>query len=300
MSISPSSVPQPEEPAPTKSSNSSFRVFLVGVAALVIGLGALLFYVRRVESRFEQTQNSLQSTLKSQAEIVERLMRRLEQAEAREAELQGEFTVAKDRLGLTQAELQRALQITSEVARQQKEADARLATQLGQLQQEQVATKGAVGGLSTDVVGVKGEVKTTQEELEATRTELRRVIGDLGVQSDLIAHNRTELEELRRRGERDYMEFDLRKTSRRQRIGPLQLELKKTDVKRQKYTLNLVADDKTIEKKDKTVFEPVQFYLEGYAQPTEIVVNQIDKDRIVGYVSVPKKKEARTPMGTSS
>lgn len=303
MSITPTPLSQPEEQLPRQNGASSFRLFLVLVVALVVGLGALLLYFRRVESRLEQTQRSLQSALESQGETLQKLAQRLGQAEARDAELQGDFTVAKDRLGLTQSELQKARQITSELARQQKEAQQageQLATQLGQLQQEQVATKGALGGLSSDVVGVKGEVKSTKEDLEATRTELRRVIGDLGVQSDLVAHNRTEIEQLRQRGERDYVEFDLRKSSRRQRFGPVQLELKKTDEKRQKYTLTLVADDRTIEKKDKTVFEPVQFYLEGYAQPTEIVVNQIQKDRIVGYLSVPKKKEARTPMKASS
>ncbi|OFW23705.1 MAG: hypothetical protein A3H27_08470 [Acidobacteria bacterium RIFCSPLOWO2_02_FULL_59_13] len=299
MSISPASVPQPEELPPAQSSGISFRIFLVVVAALVIGLGGLLYYVVQLENRFEQTQNSLESNLRAQGEVLERLSQRLEQAEGRDAELRGEVTVAKNRLGLTQTELQKARQITLQLAEQQKQADEQIATRLGQLQQEQVATKGALGGLSTDVVGVKGEVKTTKVELEKTQSELKRVIGDLGVQSDLVAHNRAELEQLRLRGERDYLEFDLRKSSKRQRIGPVQLELRKTDVKRQKYTLNLVADDRTIEKKDKTVFEPVQFYLEGYGQPTEVVVNKIDKDRIVGYISVPKAKETREPMKSS-
>ena len=303
MSISPTSVLQPEEPPPAKASGIGFRVFLIVVAALVIGLGGLLYYVVQLENRFHQTQSSLESTLRSQGEVLERLSQRLGQAESRDAELQGDFSVTKNRLGLTQAELQKARQITADLAQKQKEAketDEQMTARLGQLQQEQVSTQGALGGLSSDVVGVKGEVKSTKEDLEATRTELRRAIGDLGVQSDLIAHTRGDLDELRKRGERDYLEFDLRKSSKRQRIGPVQLELRKTDAKRQKYTLNLVADDKAIEKKDKTVFEPVQFYLEGYAQPTEVVVNKIEKDRIVGYISVPKKKETRTPMNTSS
>ncbi|MBI4459775.1 MAG: hypothetical protein HY648_06930, partial [Acidobacteria bacterium] len=159
---------------------------------------------------------------------------------------------------------------------------------------------GSVGSLSTDVTGVRAEVKSTKEDLEATRSELKRVVGDLGVQSDLVAHNRAELEELKRLGTRDYVEFDLTKNKRAQRVGLVQLELKNTDVKKQKYTVNLIVDDRSIEKKDKTVHEPVQFYQEGYTGATEIVVNQVYKDRIVGYVSVPKKRESRTPMGSSS
>ncbi|MDP2735424.1 MAG: hypothetical protein Q8P12_04405, partial [bacterium] len=156
MSISPTSVPQPEELPPTKSSGISFRIFLVVVAALVIGLGGLLYYVVQLENRFEQTQNNLESNLKSQGEVLERLSQRLEQAEGRDVELRGEVTVAKDRLGLTQDELQKARQVTLQLAEQQqkqKQADEQMATWLGQLQQEQVDTKGALGGLSTDVVG---------------------------------------------------------------------------------------------------------------------------------------------------
>ena len=98
---------------------------------------------------------------------------------------------------------------------------------------------------------------------------------------------------MRQLGAREYFEFDLRKAKRPARIGPVSLHLRKTDVKRQKYTLHLIADDRTIEKKDKTANEPVQFYQDGFRLPTEIVVNQIYKDRIVGYVSVPRQREGR-------
>ena len=109
-----------------------------------------------------------------------------------------------------------------------------------------------------------------------------------------MATNRNELAELRLRGERDYFEFDLRKTKQPQKYtGGVALQLKKTDVKRQKYTVDLIADDRRIEKKDKNTNEPVQFYQQGQRVPAEIVVNQILKDRIVGYISMPKVKESR-------
>jgi len=152
-----------------------------------------------------------------------------------------------------------------------------------------VAARGAIGSVNSEVSGVKVEVTKTKDELATTKTALQRVVGDMGVQSDLIARNHDELVELRARGERDYFEFDLRKSDKAQRVGGLGLQLKKTDVKRQKYTVALIADDRNIEKKDKTVFEPVQFYQSGSRTATEIVVNQIYKDRITGYVSAPKK-----------
>ena len=311
MSITPSPVPRPEGPAaettgaasaPAEGRSFSWGPWIVLACLMALGLGGLFLYTRRLEDRVAGIQAKLESALNSHGEQLEQLSGRLEQGDTRDTELRGQIDVAQDRLGKTQGELQRTRQAAAELAKQQKEQKdtaQQMVGQLGQLQQEQTVTKGTVGNLTTEVGGVRTEVKTTQEQLAATRSELQRVIGDLGVQSDLIAHNRGELEELKARGERDYVEFDVRKGGR-QRVGNLFVELKKTDVKRQRYTLNLTADDRTIEKKDKTVFEPVQFYQEGLRQPTEVVVNQILKDRIVGYISAPKRKEARPPMKAAS
>ena len=313
MSITPSPVPRPEgemgtetPPQPPVSAGGGEpprRSWTLLAVLFVACLGALGYYSYQLTNRLEEMQRKFDATATSQNEILQALHQRMEENDERYAELQGEFSVTKDRLGLTQNELQRARQISLELAQRQREAATQLASQINQLSQEQTATKGTVGSLTTDVAGVRSEVETTKEDLESTRSELQRVIGDLGVQSDLIAHNRTELADLRLRGERDYFEFDLQKRSRIQRIGGIALELKKTDVKRQKYTINLIADDRTIEKKDKTTHEPVQFYRPGSRYPTEIVVNQIYKDRIVGYVSAPKpspQQDGRTPMSAAS
>ena len=240
--------------------------------------------------RIQKIGNKLETSFSAQGETIRKLSRNVEQADAN---LQGNFRQAEERLGRTQAELQRTQRLSNMLAQQHKETEEQLANRLGQLQQEQTATQGTVGNLTTDFSGVKQEVSLTKEELASTRSELQRVIGDLGVQSDLIAHNHTELTELRQRGEREYQEFDLRKSNTPFRVGVVSLQLRKTDLKRQKYTLHLIADDRTIEKKDKTANEPVQFYLVGNRVPTEIVVNQIYKDRIVGYISMPKQKNAR-------
>lgn len=304
MSISPTPLSGSEgrfggTPAPQEKPVPRSAVIALGIVTLV-GLVGLFLYAQqmnqRINNRLDQVNATLESTLSSQEETLARLHQRLEQGEARDTELQGQVATAREHLGTTQSELQKARQMASELARQQKESSEQLAGQLGQLTQEQVATKGNVGALSTDVAGVKTEVKTTKDELASTRAQLQRVIGDLGVQSDLVAHNREELAELRQRGEREYIEFNLRTKDRSLKIAGIQMQLKKTDVKRNKFTVNLVVDDRTIEKKDKTVFEPVQFYRAGYRTPTEIVVNQVQKDQIVGYVSVPKKMESREPM----
>jgi chromosome segregation ATPase len=266
---------------------------IIVAVVMVLGMGSLFLYSKGLSDRLDQTQRALQASLDSQGESLQQIVSRLDQTDLRHSELKDEFGTANQRLGSTQTELRLARQAASEIARQQKESDEQLASRLGQLQQEQDGTRANLGSLSTDVVGVKTEVKTTQTELEKTRSELQRVMGDLGVQSDLIARTRGDLDALRMRGDREYVEFDLKKASKRQRYGTVQLELKKTDEKRQKYTVNLIADDKTIEKKDKNAFEPVQFYQTGYRAPTELVVQQIMKDRIVGYISSPKLRDAQ-------
>ena len=116
----------------------------------------------------------------------------------------------------------------------------------------------------------------------------------MGVMSGLIAHNHDDLEELKRRGDRNYYEFTIQKSKTPQRVGPVQIALNKTDQKKSRYTITVLADDKSIEKKDKTSGEPVQFYMKGSARltPYEIVVFDVNKNQITGYLSAPKDTSA--------
>src|SRR5438067_8764641 len=122
-------------------------------------------------------------------------------------------------------------------------------------------------------------------------------MGDMNVMSGLIAHSRDDLEELRRRGDRNYYEFTLQKAKNSQRVGPVQMSLNRTDPKKSKYTITVIADDRTIEKKDKTSGEPVQFYVKGSARmaPYEIVVFDVGKNQITGYLATPKEGGAAAP-----
>ncbi len=147
--------------------------------------------------------------------------------------------------------------------------------------------------VSTDVGGVKTQVASTQAELQKTISQLKSVQGDMGVASGLIATNASELSALKRLGERNYFEFKLGKSKERQRVGDVTLLLKKTDPKKNKYTLEVMADDKLTEKRDKNINEPVQFYTSKARQPYELVVNQVQKDQIVGYLATPKEQIAR-------
>jgi hypothetical protein len=114
----------------------------------------------------------------------------------------------------------------------------------------------------------------------------------MGVMSGLIARNHEDLEELKRRGERNYYEFELRKSKTPSRVGPIMVRLKDVNTKRSRYTLDVIAEDKPIEKKDKTVGEPVQFLVGRQRPPYELVVFELSKDRAVGYLSTPKEAPA--------
>ena len=133
----------------------------------------------------------------------------------------------------------------------------------------------------------------TRSELEKTIATLKATQGDLGVQSGLIATNGKELAALKALGERNYTEFKLGKTKAPQKVGDIAVFLEKCDPKNNRYTIRVIADDKTVEKRDKTLNEPVQFLLSKATQPYELVVNDIKKDLISGYVASPKVQQTR-------
>ncbi len=192
--------------------------------------------------------------------------------------------------------LKQAKELNQRLEEQQKEVSGELsqlkdATTTASTKINEVSND--VTGVKTDVTGVKADVASTQSELEKTSSELKRAVGDMGVMSGLIATNAKDLAALRELGERNYFEFDLKKPETTKKIGDVTLVLKKADPKRNRYTVEVMADDKRVEKKDKSVNEPVQLYVADNRQPYEIVVNQIKKDEVVGYLATPKVKMAR-------
>jgi len=168
-----------------------------------------------------------------------------------------------------------------------------VAGDLDQLKQAHTTTVSKVDQIGGDLTGVKGDLASTRTDVDGHGAELKRVNGDMGVMSGAIATNAKELSALRELGERNYTEFDIKRKSDPQTIAGIQLALTKADPKRNRFTLNVVADDKRVEKRDRTVNEPVQLYVSGYRQPVEIVVNQVNKDEVVGYIATPKVAVAR-------
>jgi acetolactate synthase small subunit len=184
---------------------------------------------------------------------------------------------------------QLARQIQAEEAKVQQQ----VSSEISEVKTAANTANAKIADVSTDVGGVKTQVTATQAELQKTIADLKSTRGDMGVQSGLIATNAQELQALRRLGERNYFEFKLGKTKVPQRVGDITLKLKSTDAKKNKYTVEVMADDKLTEKKDKNVNEPLQFYSSKAKQPYEIVVNQVQKDLIVGYLATPKEQSGR-------
>jgi hypothetical protein len=183
-----------------------------------------------------------------------------------------------------------AKQLTEAQAKQQ----AQVQSQITDVQQQATTANTKIGEVSTDVTAVKTDLGSTKAELEKTVANLTKVQGDLGVTSGYVATNGKELEALKRLGERNYFQFTLvKKDKQPKRVGDVSLKLRSVDKKRNKYTLEVLADDKTVEKKDKGINEPLQFYVAKAKQPYELVVNEVGKDQITGYLATPKDTTPR-------
>lgn len=244
-------------------------------------------------ARFAQLEGTVSRTSRSVDTSVEEVKGMMD-AKGKELEEQTQ-RVEQRVLGRTQS-------LAKELEQNKAQQQAALRDVGGKLSNlEQVAsdTDSRVGSLTGRVDTVKTEVDKTREELERAIADLKTVRGDLGVQSGLIATNGEEVAALRRLGDRDYFEFDLTRTKQPVRVGNVRIKLRKADRKRQKFTLELYADDKKIEKKDKTLLEPVQFYVIGSRIPYELVVNKVEKNRIVGYIATPKAAAERKPAPTT-
>ncbi len=188
---------------------------------------------------------------------------------------------------------------SEELSRQIADTHTAVASQLNELSELKDKTTSKFTEVATDVDHVKSNVENvkssaaaTQTQLDGTSADLKRVVGDMGVMSGLIATNSKDLDTLRALGERNYFEFNVNKGGT-QKVGDVTLVLKKSDPKRNRYTVDVLADDRHVEKRDKTINEPIQLYVGGNSQPYEIVVNQVKKDQISGYLSTPKMKIAR-------
>jgi len=264
----------------TGSGGSPAKWILLLLAVLYVA--GSLYFLFNLRERIDQLGKDQSA---SNAQITE-LGKRMQSAEADSETLAKQLGMTKKELAARSAELQR--EQTAQRAAQQRLVEDQ--------KQQMSQVNGEFANVKTDVGGVKTDVASTKAELAAAEAKLQSAVGDLGVQSGLIANTRSDLEVLKHKGDRNYYEFTLVKGAKPQPVSTVSLQLKKTDPKKGKFTVNVTSDDRTIEKKDRNVSEPIQFYSGRDHLLYEMVIWSVDKKQAAGYLSTPKN--APVPVTT--
>jgi len=275
----------PEVPPSTEQRNYS-GLFLGVLAVAVIAAIAGLAWSYHLSGRVTNAETKLAQAQQSNAKLAAAL-------DETNARLKVTTDSLGRSLGLTQQQIESRAQ---DILRRQAEDTKRIEAEQAKTEQHVNSVSTDVSGVKTDVGGVKTDLTQTQTDLKNTQTQLQTMRGDLTGANTLIARNHDELEILKHKGDRNYYEFTLTK-GKKQPVSTVSLELKKADVKHSRYTMEVYADDKQIEKKDKGLNEPVQFYTGKDNLLYEMVVNSVDKNQVKGYIATPKN--APVPVSTS-
>jgi hypothetical protein len=264
-------------------------------AIIVLGLVAVggLAFGWNASSKLDATQQAVAtqvSTLKTGVEQdMSSLKDRLVQDEKTNTDLQGDLKVVTDKLKIIQGQLKKA---RAEAAAAVQDTTQKL-TALDTSVHTELATKAA----TDDLKNVDTKVGVVRTDLDTTRDDLKMTRSEMGT---LIARNHDEIDQLRRLGERDYVEFTIAGKNKPQKVGNVTVELKGVNEKRGQYSVAMTAEDRRLEKKNRAINEPVFFYLSGTKIPEEIVINKIGKDTISGYVSIPKANASASSTTSSS
>lgn len=281
-------------PPPPQHNNSSMKTALAAgaIVASLAANGFLLWQVRDLRTDTAKGRDIMQNeidTLKENSTVMTATQRKhlddlRDELDARSRQLNQAASQAK-KDALTYAD-QQAQKLEAE-NRKTAENVSKVNSDLSNVKQSADTANAKLADVGNDVSGVKTDLASTKNDLQQTQSELKRVRGDLGQTSSLVATNDKELNELIRRGEKNIIKFNISKKSKGfQKVGDISLELKKADPKKNKFSLDVNADDKITEKKDRNINEPLQFYVSNSLY--ELVVNTVSKDSITGYLSTPK------------
>jgi hypothetical protein len=284
----------PPPPPPPASSGLGWKLGILFALVIAVIAANIYLYMQldktkkelsaandTAQSRLDKLEEAASVNTRSNRRTVEELRDQLERAR-RQANLA--LGQAKDEALKKVEETRTALVAAQEQAKQQLSSDISKVKESADTQFSQVGN---------EVTSVKGDVANTRSELEKTVADLKRATGEIDGHSVLIATNQKELSALQALGERNYVQFTIQKAKQPQKVGEVSIRLKNTDPKKNRYTIELTADDKTTEKKDRGVNEPLQFMTSRAKQPYELVVNDVKKDTIVGYLSIPKVLNTR-------
>lgn len=250
----------------------------VSLLGLGVGLSAL--------SHANSVQQTIDASVKQSTDA---LSQRLAKEDEINQQLQSDLKVVTDKLNLTHTQLLAA-------RKQTKATTVAVDKKLNGLESSvnsQLATKAN----TDDVNKLNGDVNGVKTDLDATKNSIQMARSEMGT---LIARNHDEIDQLRRMGQRDYFEFTVTRKSGAEKVGSIQVELKETNTKKNQYTINVLADDKSFEKKNRSVNEPIFFYTGGSRAALELVINKVTKSGATGYLSLPKSAGATTAASATA
>jgi chromosome segregation ATPase len=286
--------PPPSYSVPPPAPQGSNLKTALGAGAIAASLAAnafLLFQVRDLQTltakNQEVVQNQIETIKESSTVMTAAQKKRLEELkddlEARSRQLNAAASQAKKEAVSYADEQAKKL---GQENQQTKEAVAQTNSALSDVRQKADTANAKLADVNTDVAGVKTDLASTKTDLDKTKSQLQKVSGDLGITNGYVATSAKDIEELRRRGEVSIVEFSLKKQKVMQKVGDIAMQLEKSDPKKNRFNVILLADDKRVEKKDRTVNEPLQFYVAKSLY--QIVVISVSKDQISGYLQTPK------------
>jgi chromosome segregation ATPase len=260
-------------------------------AIVILGLVALggLGFGWNASSKLDSTQQAVTAQVKTVQQSVQQdmssLKDRIAQDEKTNTDLRGDLTVVTKKLRITQGQLKTARQEASKLNDEATQKISALDTSV----HTELATKAA----TDDVKNVDTRVTKVSTDLDATKEDLKMAKSEMGT---LIARNHDEIDQLRRLGERDYVEFTIAGKNQPQKVSNVTVELKGVNQKKNQFSVAMTVEDKRFEKKNRALNEPIFFYTSGTHLPEELVINKVGKDRISGYVSIPKANaQAQSP-----
>jgi chromosome segregation ATPase len=269
-------------------SRQASTAMLVALAlAVVMGLGALI-WCYGLMNHLTAVEHQLTVAQQKNADLEQK-------QETLDSRLRATSETLAQSVGMTQRQMELKTQALMSAQAAQAAAVKAESAQTAKLEVAQQAATQQLGAVAsdvsnvkTDVTGAKTSIAQTQQDLASTKEQMQRTLGDMGKMSGLIARNHDELEELKHKGDRNYIEFTLTKGAKPTLLATVKLQAKRVDDKHSRYTMVVSADDRNIEKKDRSLDEPIQFYSGKDQMLYEIVVNAMSKNAISGYLSIPK------------
>ena len=286
--------PKPKQPATTGMAGRSTPRW--GLFGFIVLLGLQVFLIYQVMGNKDQILDSQDQVAALEEEMMEAVDEQEKQDQKLEqslGSLTADFTVVQKRLGVTQKELNRARATARRLRVEQQRSVQQLNTEIArkadsrQLSELKSASDSRFGAVNADVSQNRTDLEATRKALEGARRDIVDVRTTLTQQ---IARNKDELKQLRLKGERNFYEFDIQKKKGFALVGDIRIGVTKTNRRRQRYNVRIVVDDSTLEKKRRTINEPVQFLVGPTKLRYELVVNEVRRNRIIGYLSVPKDK----------